>query len=363
MLQEIREHADWVAKHSGHPDVTKSEAQTKASLIEPLIRCLRYNTSHLEQVALEVPTELGGKIDYVLTGQGNVKIAVEAKRAGITLSEKETNQLRSYFTFSETVAGILTNGVHYWLFTDLTKTNVMDSDPYRKIDVRNLNKNDIRHLESLTRSKVSQAVIHEQAQREQYRTIVNEIITQVLCSPPSQEFLKLIGRKAGLKPLSKANLEFLGPLVTEAINGHLNKEAPSEATTTEGPPTPSPEDTPPDSEAVETPPPFPRTTLFGQELSVNNYREILTSVVAELQNRHGEGFATRVQDESVFKGKKWWYVSTELHHFSPKGTKQRVGNHWVNTDVDAKNKVRRARWFLKTFGHDPNELVIHTSDD
>ena len=361
MLREIREHADWVAKHSGHPDITKSEAQTKASLIEPLIRCLRYNTSHLEQVALEVPTELGGKIDYALTGQGNVKIAVEAKRAGITLSEKETNQLRSYFTFSEAVAGILTNGVDYWLFTDLKKTNVMDSDPYRKIDVRNLTENDVRHLESLTRSKVSQAVIHEQAQREQYRTIVNEIITRELYSP-SQEFLKLIGRKAGLKPLSKANLEFLGPLVTEAISGHLNKEALSKATTTEGSLTASPEDPPPDNEAVETPPSFPRATLFGQELSVTNYRELLTSVVAELQNRHGEGFATQVRDESVFKGKKWWYVSTELHHFGPKRTKHRVGDHWVDTNLNAKSKVRRARWFLKAFGHDPDELVVHTSD-
>jgi len=346
-------------------DIATSEAQTKNSLIEPLLRCLGYDPSHPEQVTLEVSTELGGKIDYVLTGRADVKIAVEAKRAGVKLSVKETNQLRSYFTFSEVIAGVLTNGVQYWLFTDLDKTNVMDAQPYRHIDLEHPSDIDIQHLETLTRGRVLQSGVHKQAQWEQNRTAVNEIVAEELRSP-SLEFLKLVGKRAGIKPLTKANLESLGPLVSEAISGHLNREAPPDPSPaprpTQRPPTPTPEKPSPHVKAALTQEQFRGATLFDQELSVKNYREVLTSVVTELQTRHGDGFATRVRDEKVFRGKKWWYISTEQHHLAPKQTKFKVGDHWVDTNLDANGKVRRARWFLKAFGHDPDELVIHTSN-
>ena len=86
------------------------------------------------------------------------------------------------------MVGILTNGVDYWLFTDLAKTNVMDSAPYHRVRCQShLTDNDIHHLETLTRSQVQQSAIHEQAQRERYRKLVNEIVDQELRSP-SQEF-------------------------------------------------------------------------------------------------------------------------------------------------------------------------------
>jgi len=349
-----------------YPDIATGEAQTKNSLIEPLLRRLGYDPSHPEQVTLEVSTELGGKIDYVLTGRADVKIAVEAKRAGVKLSEKETNQLRSYFTFSEVIAGVLTNGVQYWLFTDLNKTNVMDAQPYRHVDLEHLTDNDIHHLETLTRGRVRQSAVHKQAQREQYRTLVNEVVAEEL-SAPSLEFLKLVGKRAGIKPLTKANLAFLGPLVTEAVIGQVKKEAPPdpspEVPPTKSPPTPSREHSSPGRKAAKTRKQLRGATLFGQELPVRSYREVLTSVVEELQTRHGNGFANRVRDEEVFRGKKWWYVSTEQNHLGPERTKFKVGDHWVDTNLNAKGKVRRARWFLKAFGHDPDELVIHTSND
>ena len=337
---KIREHAEWVAKIlQSHSGITKSEADTKASLIEPFLKCLHYDTIHPAQVAREVPTELGGKIDYLLTGQGNVKIAVEAKRAGITLSEKETNQLRSYFTFSEAVAGILTNGIDFWLFTDLHKTNVMDADPYRKIDIRNTSENDIQHLEFLTRSNVNQDSIHQQAQRERYRTLVQQIVDQELSSP-SQEFLKLVGKRVGIKPLTKPNLKMLEPLVREAISQNLGM----------GPRPPCPE------------PPSPaQPTLFGESIPAENYRQILTLVVAELQRRHSD-FAERVRKEPFMKtGRKWQYISTDEKDLCPPHAKNKVGAHFVDVHFNARNAVKRARLFLKAFGHDPKELVMPLS--
>ncbi|MCQ3804760.1 MAG: type I restriction enzyme HsdR N-terminal domain-containing protein [Acidimicrobiia bacterium] len=231
------------------PEIKTIEASTKSSLIEPLLRCLGYDTSHPQQVALEVLTELGGRIDYVLTGGTNVKIAVEAKKAGTTLSVKETNQLRSYFTFSEAVAGVLTNGIDVWLFTDLDKANVMDAEPYLTVDIRNVTDNDIHHLQTLTRMQVNPTAIHEQAQRERYRTQVNTIVAEELAAP-SQEFLRLVGKKVGIKPLTKAHLKLLRPLITEALKrarGPLRHD----------PPPPPPKPPPPPQKPP--PPPKPMT--------------------------------------------------------------------------------------------------------
>ena len=378
----MRKHSTRVAKIlQKYPSIATGEAQTKNSLIEPFLQCLGYDPSHPEQVALEVSTELGGKIDYVLTGQGNVKIAVEAKRAGAKLSEKEINQLRSYFTFSEAVAAILTNGVDYWLFTDLDKANVMDSEPYMKVDVQKFIDNDINHLETLTRSHVQQSAVHEQAQRERYRTLVNEIVTQELHSP-SQEFLRLIGKKAGIKPLTKPHLKLLAPLVGEAISRNVGVAPPSESTLRPSPPDlgpkpprrdpgPSTTDKPvsttdsadltPGKKAALTKARFKAATLFGKPLPATNYREMLTSVVAELQTRHPNDFAERVQNEKDFRGRKWWAISKDpddLSPHNPKHDSRKVGGYYVDVNLSAEDKVKRAHLFLRVFDHDPGELMI-----
>ena len=369
--ERVREHAATVAgRLAAFPDIATTEAQTKNSPIEPFLRCLGYDPSHPEQVTLEVSTELGGKIDHVLTGQANVKIAVEAKKAGVKPSEKETNQLRSYFTFSEAAAAILTNGVDYWLFTDLKKTNVMDATPYHRADVKHLTDNDIHHLETLTRSHVQQGAVHEQAQRERYRTLVSEIVTQELRSP-SQEFLRLIGKKAGIKPLTKPNLKMLEPLVGEAISQNRRLSPPTEST---------PESKPSDKsgptsttvsptltlnqKAALTKAGFKEATLFGKPLPARNYRQLLTSVVAELQTRHPNDFAEWVSKEPFVKGtRKWQYISKDANDLSPPHQKHKVGEYYVDVNLNARGKVMRARLFLSAFGYSPDELVVHTADN
>lgn len=352
-----------------YPDIATVEARTKNSLIEPLLRCLGYDPSHPEQVALEVSTELGGKIDYVLTGEGNVKIAVEAKKAGGKLSEKETNQLRSYFTFSEVIAGVLTNGVQYWLFTDLDKTNVMDARPYKHVDLKDLTDNDIQHLETLARGHVQQSAVHEQAQRELYRMLVNEIVTQEF-DTPSQEFLRLIGKKAGIKPLTKPNLRMLKSLVGEAISRNRGAvllpdptpEPPSVGDATESSATGSGLSA--GKKSALTRQQFLGATLFGESLACENYTEMLVAVVKALQMRHPEDFAKRVRMEPFYKtNRKRQYISRVQSDFQPGDSLREVGGYFIFAHLSARNKVRRARLLLEAFHHHADELVIHTSDD
>ena len=360
--EKIRESARRVVEMlESYPDIADNELQTKISLIEPVLRSLGYDTTHPEQVTLEVATELGGRIDYMLTGETKATIAVEAKRAGMNLSDKETKQLRAYFTFSEAVSGILTNGVTYWLFTDLDKRNVMDLEPFRKIDIRNATDNDLRHLEHLARSRVSKDRVHEQARQERYQAQINSIVAQEL-TEPSQEFLRLVGKKAEIKPLNKGNLAMLEPLVAEALRRSSGEPAPEVSP----PPTaPSPK-----SETQKKSPSSPKTktvyqgaSLFGNPLVANNWAQMLRDVVAELQVRHPDDFDKVVSNPQVFRAKKYWMISKESSDLSSKRTKAKVGEFWVDTNLNAKNKIKRSHHFLKAFGYDPEDLVIHTQDD
>ncbi len=367
--EKIRDSAGQAAgRLDDFPDIADNELRTKNSLIEPFLRSLGYDTTHPEQVTLEELTDLGGKIDYVLRGETRATIAVEAKRAGLKLSDKETKQLRSYFTFSAAVAGILTNGVDYWLFTDLNKPNVMDSQPYRRIDIRSITENDLSHLTSLARQEISQDGVHHQARNERYQSRINCIVAEELATP-SQEFLRLVGRKAGIKPLNKTNLAFLRPLVSTAIARSLSAQ-PSSAEMHQEPQTNSgaaqPKTTPCSKpgagfKADQTKKNFEGVTLFGNTLPAKNYKEVLVEVIKVLQARHSEGFDVRVKAQPFYKEtRKGQYISTREQDFYPGAAKHKAGDHWVDTNLNAAGKVKRARLFLKEFGYDPDDLVIHT---
>lgn len=253
----------------------------------------------------------------------------------------------------------------------------MDAEPYLEVDIRSATRNDALHLETLTRSQVSQTAIHDQAQRERYRTLVNKIVTHELGSP-SQEFIRMVGKKAGIKPLTKAALESLKPLVAEAINQNRGVKSPltPETPSTPGsspkpasatPPLSSPPKEPsglgPGKKAHLTLSRFKGATLFGQALVAESYRQMLTSLVAELQTRHLNDFGERVGKEPFVKStRKWQYISKDKSDFYPPAAKHEVGGYWVDTHLGRADTVKRAHLFLREFGYDPNELVIYTSE-
>ena len=301
--ERIIEHAERVAQIlEEYPDIAKIEQNTKDFLIRPFFECLGFDPKDPGQVFSEVTTDAGKKkVDFMLTGEGGVKVAVEAKSASTTLSAADIQQLREYFTFSKAVAGILTNGVQYWLFADLDTTNVMDSEPYHVVtieDLKDISRNDLSHLETLTRSRVRQKAVRHQARLERYRGLVNEVVAKELDSP-SKSLLELIGKKAGITP-SKANLQLLEPLVGKAIQRHLGVESPSQPKPSSTPPdksreppqTPSSPTNPSSSPDTKDPSvgkalsTFKRAKLFGKVLPAKSYRQMLIAVVAELRVRH-----------------------------------------------------------------------------
>ena len=359
---EIKEHARWVKQTLGeHPDIANIEERTKGSLIDPLLRCLGYDPNDPGQVRREAGIR-SKRVDYMLIGEKDAKIAVEAKSAKTILSDKVIDQLDDYFHHSDAVAGVLTNGIDYWLFTDLDKTNVMDSEPYHRVNIKrpkDITDNDISHFKALARSHVQQNAVRRQARRERHRKLVNEIVTTELHSP-SQDFLKLVGRKAGIKPLTKAALKSLEPLVAEAIDqirgvtSPLTPKASPPAGLEPKQPTPTPP-APPHSR-------FKRAHLFGEVLPAKSYPQMLLAVVAELQTRHPDEFPDRVRNAKDFKGKQWWFISRDQSDLSPKLSKAKAGDYYVNVNFSRRGLVKQAHRFLSAFGYGAEALEIQTSD-
>ena len=88
-----------------------------------------------------------------------------------------------------------------------------------------------------------------------------------------------------------------------------------------------------------------------------------TSVVAEQQNRHPNNFADKVSNEPFFKNsRKHQYISRSEQDFHPSAAKYQLGDYWIDTNLNRKNTIKRARLFLNAFGHDPDGLAIHPGD-
>lgn len=111
-----------------NPVVTSGEAQTKQSVINPILRTLfGYDIADPSQVIVEHvdgSTDRTQRLDYLLKN-GEHAVVVEAKAADRPLTDKHAKQLYRYYRTVlgfDLAAGVLTNGDH-WKFYHEDTTN------------------------------------------------------------------------------------------------------------------------------------------------------------------------------------------------------------------------------------------------
>jgi hypothetical protein len=73
-----------------------NEANTKQSIITPLLALLGWNINNPEEVKLEYETE-NGKVDYALIYKNRIKVLIEATKVHDRV-ENYDNQIRKYST-------------------------------------------------------------------------------------------------------------------------------------------------------------------------------------------------------------------------------------------------------------------------
>ena len=145
--------AKYAEEHRG--DLSNNEESTKHSLVLPLIQALGYNIFHKMEVdpefTADIGTKKGEKVDYAIMRDGEPVILVECKAVNKTLNT-DVSQLYRYFTPTRARFGVLTNGVVYRFFSDLSEPNIMDQSPFLEVDIRTANQSDVAELQRFAKN-------------------------------------------------------------------------------------------------------------------------------------------------------------------------------------------------------------------
>jgi hypothetical protein len=116
----------------------QSEAATQQYLILPFFQVLGYDSLNPDEVVPEAHASFSDKfknrVDYAICIEGEPVIAVECKIVG-KLNEGNRGELKGYFNAVPSVKlGILTDGLVYELFSDTGRENMMDDEPFVRLD-------------------------------------------------------------------------------------------------------------------------------------------------------------------------------------------------------------------------------------
>lgn len=118
-----------------------TEEATKTALIMPFINALGYDVFNplevLPEMCCDIGTKKGEKIDYAIMRDGEPIILIECKHWEQDLNLHD-NQLLRYFNVSKAKFGVLTNGITYRFYTDLSEPNIMDEKPFLEINMLDL---------------------------------------------------------------------------------------------------------------------------------------------------------------------------------------------------------------------------------
>ena len=150
--QELKELAD-VYRSEG-----LVEDETRNAFINPLLRELGYDVSDLRVVRVQYLAGFAGatqeEVDYaIMDGEAKPMILVEAKRLNVELDIRNASQLSNYFNNTDARAGILTNGIIYEVYLDKVRENVMDGEPFFRLDLRRDDEGARRAFYNLSRSE------------------------------------------------------------------------------------------------------------------------------------------------------------------------------------------------------------------
>lgn len=203
-----------------------TEEATKTSLIMPFFQMLGYDVFNpnefIPEFVADVGIKKGEKVDYAIILNNEVSILIEAKAINEKL-EKHDSQLFRYFGTSKAKFAILTNGVIYKFFTDLEKTNVMDTTPFLEINLEDLSDSDIQELKKFHKENFNVNYILNAASDLKYLNQIKKVLKDEF-SDPSSDFVKLIlnnGVYDGLK--TQTIIDKYRPLVKKSINYYINE--------------------------------------------------------------------------------------------------------------------------------------------
>lgn len=176
-------------------DLVRTEEGVKNALVMPFIKdVLGYDVFNPLEVTPEliadVGTKKGEKVDYAIMKDGKPIILFECKGFGVNLNNVHASQLYRYFSVTTARFGILTNGIVYRVYTDLSAANKMDDAPFFVFDLTSYNDSQIETLKQFTKSVFDEAGIRNLASDLKYRNAIRTFIDSLFNEMPPETFVR-----------------------------------------------------------------------------------------------------------------------------------------------------------------------------
>ena len=203
----------------------QTEEATKAALIMPFINALGYNvfdpTEVVPEFICDIGTKKGEKIDYAIMRDGKPIILIECKHVGGDLNLNHAGQLFRYFHVTEARIAVLTNGIHYKLFTDLEQANKMDERPFMEFDLFNFNENDVAEIKKLSKADFNIEDLLFAAYNLKYMRAFKKYFEEQF-NQPSAEFIHFVSKQVYEGTLTPKMKEQFSALVHRSFHQFLN---------------------------------------------------------------------------------------------------------------------------------------------
>ncbi|WP_407946479.1 type I restriction endonuclease [Paraoerskovia marina] len=215
----------------------ETEEATKNAFVMPFISLvLGYDVFNPSEVVPEftadVGTKKGEKIDYAIVQDGDVQILVEAKTVGAPLSLNHASQLFRYFATTNARIAVLTNGQHYYFYTDLDRPNRMDDKPFLQLDLLDLDETLVPELQKLTKDSFDLESVVSAAEELKYIGAIKRVLAGQV-REPDDEWVKFLTNRVyegaftqrvreqfrGL--VAKASRQFLADQVNDRLKAAL----------------------------------------------------------------------------------------------------------------------------------------------
>lgn len=204
-----------------------SEEATKHAFVIPFIKILGYDPYNLSEVRPEftadVGTKQGEKVDYAIFKDDEVIMLIECKKYGADLSDAQTSQLYRYFSVVHARFAVLTDGGLYRFYTELEETNIMDSKPFFKFNMLDIQEPLVNELRRFTKDKFDPDEVFAAASDLKYTKEIKQTVMEQLESP-AEDFVRFFLSSVYSGVRTQNIVQQFTPIVKRALNQFINEQ-------------------------------------------------------------------------------------------------------------------------------------------
>ena len=216
------------ARHALEANLLQTEEASKHTLVLPFLQSLGYDPFDPETVVPEYTADFGikagEKVDYAIIQDGDLSnpiLLIECKKVGDSLDRARASQLARYFTQTPAKIGILTNGIEYHCYSDLDAENVMDEIPFVSLSILELDPQDVRILNYLSKGAFDVEEARTAASNLRYTNGMKAEFASLYTSP-DEEFVRLMAGRVFGGRLTANRMEHFTNLTKLAFQGFVN---------------------------------------------------------------------------------------------------------------------------------------------